>query len=390
MIRKLRRALWATVMALVLSLAPAMSACAQEIPIKALGRFDGWRDNALVGYGLVTGLSGTGDSRSSTITRQALRNALSRLGTAVSADDISSRNVAVVMVSAVLPASANIGDRIDVTVSSVGDARSIAGGTLMMTTLVGPDQRVYALAQGPLVVGGYQFDSQQNAVQRNFPTTGRVAQGATVELATNARIANDKGELTFLLGQPDYDTARQIAEAVNSRFGSGHARVDNADKVTMLVTPGTTDLAGFVASVESIPVHPAQQYRVVVNERTGTVVAGGDVKVAPVVISQGDLRVTIETRDEPWVPYYGAALDGTAHGSEPSHGRYGDHGRGLGYATRLTVEEGKDDATIQLGSTTIGDLVQGLNALHVGTRRLISILQALKTEGALHAELIVE
>lgn len=368
---------------LLLGLMVAPTAIAQDVPIKALGRFDGWRDNALVGYGLVTGLSGTGDSRSSTITRQALRNALSRLGTAVSADDISSRNVAVVMVTAVLPASANVGDRIDVTVSSIGDARSIAGGTLLMTTLAGPDQRVYALAQGPLVVGGYQFDSQQNAVQRNFPTTGRVALGASVEQAVTARIANNQGEMTFILAQPDFDTAQQIATAVNQRFGPGHARVDNADKVVMIASSDNSALAGFVASVESISVRAARQYRVVVNEKTGTVVAGGDVKVSPVVISQGDLRVTIEARDSAWQPYFATTLDGAA-------GRRGQGSRGLEFPTKLTVEEGKDDATIQLGSTTIGDLVQGLNALHVGTRRMIGILQALKTEGALHADLIVE
>jgi flagellar P-ring protein FlgI len=369
--------------AFTLAAMAAPAATAQELPIKALGRFDGWRDNALVGYGLVTGLSGTGDSRSSTITRQALRNALSRLGTTVSSDDISSRNVAVVMVTAVLPASSNIGDRIDVTVSSIGDARSIAGGTLLMTTLVGPDQQVYAIAQGPLVVGGYQFDSQQNAVQRNFPTTGRIALGASVEQAVDARIANNRGEVTFILAQPDFDTAQQIAAAVNQRFGPGRARVDNADKVVMQAGTGSADLAGFVSAVETISVRPAQQYRVVVNERTGTVVAGGDIKVSPVVISQGDLRVTIEARDNAWDPYFASTLDGG--------GRHGGHGGGrIITGTKLTVEEGKDDATIQLGSTTIGDLVQGLNALHVGTRRLISILQALKTEGALHADLVVE
>jgi len=379
----IRRMALGLLCALLLFATITPAAFAQEIPVKALGRFDGWRDNALVGYGLVTGLSGTGDSRSSTITRQALRNALSRLGTTVSADDISSRNVAVVMVTAVLPASANVGDRIDVTVSSVGDARSIAGGTLLMTTMAGPDQRIYALAQGPLVVGGYQFESQQNAVQRNFPTTGRIALGASVEQAVNARISNSRGEVTFILAQPDFDTAQQIAAAVNMRFGPGHARVDNADKIVMTASTDGSALASFIASVESISVRAAQQYRVVVNEKTGTVVAGGDIKVSPVVISQGDLRVTIETREGAWQPYFTSALDGGGR-------HHGEGSRLAGTNTKLTVEEGKDDATIQLGSTTIGDLVQGLNALHVGTRRMIGILQALKTEGALHADLVVE
>ncbi|WP_374531678.1 flagellar basal body P-ring protein FlgI, partial [Novosphingobium sp.] len=142
-------------MALLLCVAlPVQQAMAQQVPIRALGRFDGWRENALVGYGIVTGLAGSGDSRSNAVTRQALRNVLARLGSIVSEQDISSRNVAVVIVTANLPASANVGDKIDVTVSSIGDARSIAGGTLLMTTLEGPDRQVYALAQGPLVVGG--------------------------------------------------------------------------------------------------------------------------------------------------------------------------------------------------------------------------------------------
>lgn len=366
--------------ALTLAIVPA---CAQNVPVKALGRFDGWRDNALVGYGLVTGLSGSGDSRSSVITRQALRNALSRLGTMVSEDDISSRNVAVVMVTAMLPATAHVGDRIDVTVSSVGDARSIAGGTLLMTTMMGPDQQTYGLAQGPLVVGGYQFDAQQNMAQRNYPTTGRIVQGATIEHSVNASIVNERGEVTFILAEPDFATAEQISEAVAQRFGAGAARVENADKIVMQAPREQAALANFVASVETIEVRPTSQYRVVVNERTGTVVAGGDVMVSPVVISQGDIRVTIETSTDGSEPYYSTGRDFTS-------GHHGDISRLVATDTKLTVEEGKDDATIRLGATTIGDLVQGLASLHVGTRRIISILQALKTEGALHAEVVVE
>lgn len=375
-----------------LAVVTAGAASAQQVPVKALGRFDGWRDNALVGYGIVTGLSGSGDSRSSTITRQALRNALSRLGTTVSSDDISSRNVAVVMVTAQLPASAHVGDHVDVNVSSAGDARSIAGGTLLMTTLVGPDDQVYALAQGPLVVGGYQFDSQENVAQRNYPTSGRIAQGASIERAAAANIVNARGEMTFILSQPDYETARQISSAIDVRYGAAHAHVAGADRVVMTAPAAPEELADFVAEVERIEVHPAGQYRVVVNERTGTVVAGGDVMVSPVVISQGDIRVTIEARDNGYAPYYSTepAYARPTAAAEPTGAR--DYGRRLNYArdTRLTVEEGKNDATIQLGSTTIGDLVQGLSALHIGTRRIISILQALKTEGALHAEIVVE
>lgn len=355
----------------------AGQALAQTVPMKALGRFDGWRENALVGYGIVTGLSGSGDSRSSAVTRQALRNVLSRLGTNVTADDISSRNVAVVIVTARLPASANMGDQIDVTVSSVGDARSIAGGTLLMTSLLGPDQQVYALAQGPLVVGGHQFEAQLNMAQRNYPTTGRVIMGATIERTVDARLVSGRGEIAFLLAQPDFETAQGIADAIVGRFGAGSARVDNADRIIIAVPQEGAALAQYIAAIETLPVRPARQYRVVVNERTGTVVAGGDITISPAVISQGDIRVQVETRNEASQPSFISGLANDVSSLVISN-------------TTLEVEDGRNDATIRLGSTTVGDLVQGLSALHVDTRRMISILQALRTAGALHAELIVE
>lgn len=357
-------------------LLPISLASAQEVPIRSLGRFDGWRENALVGYGIVTGLSGSGDSRNSAVTRQALRNVLSRLGTIVTADDLSSRNVAVVVVTAMLPASANVGDRIDVTVSSVGDARSIAGGTLLMTTLMGPDQQVYGLAQGSLVVGGYQFNAQQNSAQRNYPTTGRVVQGATIERAVDARLVNSRGEIAFLLAQPDFSTAQEIARAINLNIRSA-ARVDNADRIVIPAPSDPSRLAEFISSVEGLMVRPAHQYRVVVNERSGTVVAGGDVMISPVVISQGDIRVQVETRNEGSQPVLFSGLAGDVSSMVISN-------------TKLHVDQGQNDATIKMGASTIGDLVQGLAALHVDTRRIISILQAVRSAGALHADLVVE
>lgn len=363
--------------ALVWAMLVSSQVYAQTVPIKALGRFDGWRENALVGYGIVTGLSGSGDSRNSAVTRQALRNVLSRLGASVTPEDISSRNVAVVVVTARLPASANVGDQIDVTASSIGDARSIAGGTLLMTSLLGPDQQVYALAQGPLVVGGHQFEAQLNSAQRNYPTTGRVILGATIERSVDARLLNARGEIAFLLAQPDFETAQNIANAVISRFGPDAAHVENADRVIIIAPANASALAQQIAEIEGLTVRPARQFRVVVNERTGTVVAGADVTISPAVISQGDIRVQVETRNE---------------GSQPSFisGLANDISSLVITNTKLDVDDGRNDATLRLGSTTVGDLVQGLNSLHVSTRRMISILQALRSAGALHAELIVE
>lgn len=311
------------------------------------------------------------------MTRQALRNVLSRLGTNVTAEDISTRNVAVVMVTAKLPASGNVGDQIDVTVSSVGDARSIAGGTLLLTSLTGPDQQVYALAQGPLLVGGHQFEAQLNAVQRNYPTTGRIVQGATIERAIDARLVDARGEMAFLIYQPDFETAQGIADAIISRFGVGAARVENADRVIISAPQGQAAQARHIAALEGLLVQPARQYRIVVNERTGTVVAGGDVSISPVVISQGDIRVAVETQNNASQPNYFSGLAGDVSSLIISN-------------TKLAVVERKNDATIRLGSTTVGDLVQGLTTLRVDTRRMISILQALRTAGALHADLIVE
>lgn len=358
----------------ILTLAPL---AAQTVPLQALGRFDGWRENALVGYGLVTGLAGSGDTRSNAVTRQALRNVLSRLGTSVTEDDISSRNVAVVIVTAQLPASANVGDKIDATVSSIGDARSLVGGTLLMTALEGPHRLVYGLAQGALVVGGYQFDAQLNMVQRNHPTTAKIVEGATIERSVDADIVRANGEMSFLLTVPDFATAQHIARMIEGLYGPGSAWVQNADRVQIRAPADRRDLATYVAAIEKLTVQPPRQYRVVVNERTGTVVAGADVSISPVAIAQGDIRVKVETRNE---------------GSQPSFisGFATDISSLVISNTRLDVEEGRNDATIRLGSTTIGDLVQGLSALHVDTRRIISILQSLKAAGALHADLVVQ
>lgn len=269
-----------------LALVCAWPAAAQQVPIKGLGRFAGWRDNALVGYGLVTGLSGSGDTRRSGVTRQALRNILTRLGTNVADDQISSRNVAVVMVTAVLPPSANVGDRIDVAVSSIGDARSLAGGTLIMTPLLGPDQRPYALAQGALLAGGHRFDSDLNREQRNYPTSAVLPSGATIETAVQSSVAGADGEVSFLLTSPSFSTAERIAARISARLGDGVARAVNADEVRIRYGGTQAGVAGFIAAIENLPVEPDSLARIVINERTGTVVAGAEVMISSVAIAR--------------------------------------------------------------------------------------------------------
>lgn len=360
-----------------LALAAAAPAAAQQVPLSALGRFQGWRENALIGYGLVTGLAGSGDTRRNEVTRQALRNVLSRLGTAVTDDQISSRNVAVVVVVATLPASANVGDRIDATVSSIGDARSLAGGTLLMTPLIGPDQRPYALAQGPLVAGGHSFESELNVQQRNYPTTAMLQGGATVETSVDAQILGGNGELAFLLADPNFATAQRIAEAVNGRFGGQAAWALNADEVRIRFAGGPQQLAGFVAELQALTVQPDRAPRVVINERTGTIVAGGDVTISSVVISQGDVRVTVTADREASQPGFISGFASDVRSLVVTN-------------TQLEVEEGRGDAVVHFPNTTVADLVEGLSRARVGTRRTIGILQAIKAAGALHADIVVQ
>lgn len=367
---------------------------AQGAPLKSVARFDGWRQNALIGYGIVTGLAGTGDTRRSEVTRQALRNVLGRLGTNVTEAQISSRNVAVVIVTATLPASANPGDRIDAVVSSISDARSLAGGTLLMTPLLGPDQRPYALAQGSLTVGGHDFEANLNRQQRNYPTSAVLPGGATVETAVDAQLLKPNGELSLLLNEPSFTTATRIAEAINRSGAGGTAFVRNADEVAIRFGAGRESLPGFIAAIENLQVAPDGMARIVINERTGTVVAGAEVRISSVVISQGDIRVTIKTENAASQP----GLTGGFGGGFASDigGIGGGYGAGFGGQslivtnTTLDVEQGKDDVVARFPNTTVGDLVQGLAKSRVGTRRMISILQAIKAAGALHADILAQ
>ena len=364
-------------LAALISVASSQAALAQGVPLKGLGRFDGWRDNALIGYGIVTGLAGSGDTRRNEVTRQALRNVLSRLGTAVSEEQINSRNVAVVIVTATLPASANPGDRIDAIVSSIGDARSLAGGTLLMTPLMGPNQRPYALAQGALTVGGYDFEANLNRQQRNYPTSAVLPGGATIESAVDASILKPDGTLSFLLTEPSFTTAQRIADAINAADGAGIAEVRNADEIVIRFGDTGSGLANFVSRIENLYVEPSLASRIVINERTGTVVAGSNVRISSAVISQGDIKVTVTSEN---------------YASQPSFigGFASDVSSLIVTNTTLEVDQGAKDAVVTFPNTTVGSLVQGLSKARVDTRRMIGILQALKAAGALHAEILVQ
>lgn len=347
------------------------------IRVKDLGHMQGWRDNALTGYGIVTGLAGTGDSSGNRVTRQALANALTQFNLTVPPEQVQSRNVAVVMVSATLAPFAREGDALDITVTSAGDARSLVGGSLLQTPLKGPDGRIYALAQGQLSVGGYRYDANGNVVQKNHATSGSVPGGAVVEVGVDAHVLQAGEHVTFVLAEADYTTAARVAAAINQQFGGAPARARDAAGIDITVPPEQRPaLVEFLARIENVMVEPDRRARVVINERTGTLVAGGDVRIARVAISQGDLKLTISNDNSVSQPYM-----------------VGHAGAGVRTAivtnTRVEVEEPTGAGYVGAGGT-VGDLVQALARLKTSTRDIISILRAIKAAGALHAELIVQ
>lgn len=351
---------------------------ARETPlrVKDLGKVQGWRENVLVGTGIVTGLAGTGDSPSSRATRQALSNVMAQFNLTLPPEQLNSRNVAVVVVSASLPAFARPGDTLDVTVTSSGDARSLLGGNLLLTGLRAPNGRTYALAQGALSIGGHRYDANGNVVQKNHPTAGAIPNGATVEIGMGGDQA-PASRVTFVLSEPDYTTASRVVAAINSQVGSGLARALDASGIQIDVPAAMQqDAVTFLARIENVSVEPDRRARVVINERTGTVVTGGDVRISKIAISHGDLKITIATQNSVSQPAY-----------------LGRAGPGVSTAivsnTQLDVEE-PTGVGFLAGAGTVADLVQSLARIKTSTRDIISILRAIKSAGALHGELVVQ
>jgi flagellar P-ring protein FlgI len=368
-----------TTFVLGLAIVGAMgSAAAQSVRIKDLGKLQGLRENALVGQGIVTGLAGTGDSPSNQSTRQALSNMLSQFNIGVVPEQIQSRNVAMVMVTAALPALARAGDAIDVSVTSIGDARSLLGGTLLLTALRGPDGKVYALSQGALSVGGFRYDANGNTVQKNHPTVGAIPSGAVVEVGVVSAPSEFDGVLTFLLNEPDYTTADRIAQVINNAIGADTALPRDAAGIEIRVPERDKQrIVNFVARLEALSIQPDRRARVVLNERTGTLVSGGDVRIAPVAVSHGDLRVTISSETSV---------------SQPLSIRSNHSGVRTAVVTnsQLSAVEGQSAAFVDPTHSTVSDLVRTLIRMRTNTRDIISILRAIKAAGALHAELVIQ
>jgi flagellar P-ring protein precursor FlgI len=341
--------------------------------IKDIADFEGIRDNHLVGYGLVVGLNGTGDSLTNApFTKQSLESMLERLGMNIRDTDVKTDNVAAVMVSATLPPFSRHGTRIDVSVSALGDSSSLLGGTLLVTPLMGADGEVYAVAQGSVAVGGFSAAGQGETVTKGVPTSGRIPNGGIVEREVGFEFA-EMETLRISLRNPDLTTARRMTQAINAYLKQPLARMQDPTTVLLVVPPDRRkDLAVLLSELEQLPVEPDQVARVVIDEQNGIIVMGKDVKVDTVAISQGNLTVRVTETPQVSQP---------APFSQTGNTTVVDR-------TDIEVDEGGDrKMTLLASGISLQDLVDGLNALGIGPRDMISILQAIKAAGALQAEI---
>ena len=343
--------------------------------IKDIVHFEGVRENLLVGYGLVVGLNGTGDTLvDGQFTKQSLKAMLNRLGVKPTDAGLDSKNVAAVMVTAVLPPFARKGSRIDVTVSALGDAKSLLGGTLLVTPVLGADGEVYAVAQGQLAVGGFAASGAAETVVKGVPTSARIASGGIVEREVGFEMAN-MASVTLSLRNPDFTTARRVAQAINAFLGTAAARPSDPTTVHVEVPDSyRSNVVNLLTDIEQLRVEPDQLARVVIDEQSGIIVMGENVRISTVAIAQGNLIIRITE---------------TAQVSQP--GPFANVGATTTVPrTEIEVTEGEERllGVVNTG-VTIQELVNGLNALGIGPRDMITILQAVNAAGALQAEIQV-
>jgi flagellar P-ring protein precursor FlgI len=341
--------------------------------IKELASIAGVRDNPLVGYGLVVGLNGTGDRRQTVFSAQTLTNMLQQMGVNVPPTALRVQNTAAVMATANLTPFARPGSRLDVTLAALGDATSLQGGVLVLTSLRGVDGKIYSVAQGPLTLGGFTAGQAGSSQTLNHPTTARIPNGAIVEAP--APTVSPRDAVLLQLHRPDATTSLRIAESINQRFAEGgpYASAEDAGLVRVAI-PGAfrgRSLA-FISEVERLTVTPDQELKVVINERTGTIVAGEDIRIAPTTVVHGSLTVEITTEFDVSQPNSLSAGQTTV---TPK-------------TTLKTNEQRARNLTLKKG-TTVDDLVRRLNAIGATSREVISILEGLRSAGALYAEIQV-
>lgn len=342
--------------------------------LKDLAALEGVRDNQLIGYGLVVGLAGTGDKRQTVFSSQSLANMLERMGVSISPTAILVRNMAAVMVTATLPPFAQTGGRIDVTAAALGDASTLQGGVLLLTPLKAADGQTYAVAQGPVVTGGFAAGRGGNTQTVNHPTTGRVPSGAIVERRPPSPAPGAR--LRWQLHQADFTTAARVAETINRKFGSAQTPLAQAEgpSVVMVATPKSFEgkPVEFIAALENLTVEADRRARIVINERTGTIVLGKQVRVAPVAILHGGLTVEIQT---------------TLTVSQPAPMSAGET-KVVPQTTTSAKEEKARNVTLREGAT-VEEIVRALMAVGSTARDIIAILQNLRAAGALEADLEV-
>ena len=348
----------------------------QGARIKDIADLQGVRYNQLIGYGLVIGLNGTGDDlKKSVFTKQAMINLIKRLGMAITPKvfkSMKTKNVAAVMVTAELPPFSRPGSTIDILVSSIGDASSLSGGTLLMTPLKGPDGRTYAVAQGPLALGAIAFGGKAAKVQKNFPTAGRISGGAIVERSVNYQLPAS-GDLLYQLRDHDFTTAARITKVINDHFGRGTAMALDSGAVKVLMpTDYKQGVPTFIAELEHLEVTTDAPARVVVNERTGTIVMGQDIRISKVAVSHGNLNLVITE---------------TTQVSQPNP-LSGGQTTTTQQTTVNAVEDEGNLVVLDMG-VTIDEVAKALNAIGATPRDLIAIFQAIKAAGALHGELVI-
>ncbi|MCB0354704.1 MAG: flagellar basal body P-ring protein FlgI [Bdellovibrionales bacterium] len=358
---------------IVVLLVAATSGVAHAARLKDIAQVEGVRGNQLFGYGLVVGLNGTGDGNAVDFTNKSISNMLERVGLSVSSDEVKVKNVASVMVTATLPPFARPGLEIDVTLSSLGDARSLQGGTLLLTPLKAPDGNVYAVAQGAVTVGGFSVSSGGDAVVQNHPTVGTIASGAYVERSIPFDLFQSK-QVRIVLREPDFTTMTRVVDEINKDLGRPLAVALDAGSVEIpLVDSFALDPIGFVARLEQLDVSQDARARVIVNEKTGTIVMGEHVTVSQVALAHGNLSIAIRSETQVSQP-------------EP----LSEEGE-TAVVTNTDVQVGEDTSGLSLvgGEVTLGELVNALNALGATPRDLISIFTALQRAGALQAELTI-
>lgn len=357
---------------LILLLSPTLALA--DIRIKDLAEFDGVRGNDLIGYGLVVGLNGTGDGmRNSPFTEDIMANILERLGVNVTGEQFRPRNVAAVLVTATLPPFGRAGGRIDVTVSAIGDASSLLGGTLVMTPLNGADGQIYAVAQGAVIAGGIAARGDAASVVQGVPTSGSIPNGARIEREVDFDLAA-LSRIRIALRQADFTTALRIESVINDHFGRAVAVALDAGTVGVdIAATRTQTVAHALARIENLTISPGARARVVVDQRSGTVVMGEDVRISRVAVAQGGLTLRVEERPtvsqpNPFAPGETVVLPATS--------------------VNIEIPPGTGLAEVA-GGASLAELVAGLNALGVGPRDMIDILNTIHAAGALHADLVV-